>query len=68
VCSAPAAPRAALSAAISHGLIASDLPRGFSWIGIAIWIVVALAIGVLGATRPARSAAKLTVRDTLAYE
>ncbi|TVR22855.1 MAG: ABC transporter permease [Ilumatobacter sp.] len=59
---------AALAAAISRGLIASDLPQGFSWIGVAIWVVVALAIGVLGATRPARTAARLTVRDTLAYE
>ena len=58
----------ALSTAISNGLIASELPRGFSWMGIAIWAIVALAIGVLGATRPARTAAKLTVRETLTYE
>jgi putative ABC transport system permease protein len=57
-----------LSLAISNGLIASDLPRGFSPMGIVIWLAVALAIGVLGATRPARAAARLTVRDTLAYE
>ena len=40
----------------------------FSWLAVGIWLPVALAIGALGATQPARAAARLTIRDTLAYE
>lgn len=58
----------ALRIAISNGLIASRLPAGYSVVGIAIWVAVALVIGALGASRPAHTAARLTVRDTLAYE
>lgn len=39
-----------------------------SWLGVGLGVVVALAIGAAGATRPARTAARLTVRDTLAHE
>jgi putative ABC transport system permease protein len=46
----------------------AQLPTGFSWLAVAIWIPAALAIGALGATQPARIAARLTIRDTLAYE
>lgn len=58
----------ALRATISSTLLSADLPWAFSWSGVAIWIVIALTIGGLAATRPARVAAKLTVKDTLAYE
>ncbi len=46
----------------------AELPTSFSWLAAAIWIPAALAIGAFGATQPARMAARLTVRDTLAYE
>jgi hypothetical protein len=46
----------------------AQLPTGFSWLAVAIWIPQPVAIGALGATQPARIAARLTVRDTLAYE
>ncbi len=46
----------------------AELPTSFSWLAAAIWIPTALAIGAFGATQPARMAARLTVRDTLAYE
>jgi putative ABC transport system permease protein len=46
----------------------AQLPAGFSWLAVIIWIPAALTIGALGATQPARIAARLTVRDTLAYE
>lgn len=58
----------ALRATISSTLLSADLPWAFSWSGVAIWFVIALLIGSLAATRPARVAAKLTVKDTLAYE
>jgi putative ABC transport system permease protein len=57
-----------LRRAIGNSLVLSPLPGAFSWFGVAVWLVVAILIGVLGATRPARVAARMTVRDTLAYE
>ena len=54
--------------AIGSGLLASPLAGSFSWFGIGIWAIVALLIGALGSTRPARVAARMTIRDTLAYE
>jgi putative ABC transport system permease protein len=58
----------ALRSALGRSLIGASLPYGFSWLGVGLWVVIALAIGAAGATRPARTAARLTVRDTLAYE
>ncbi|HSK57161.1 MAG TPA: ABC transporter permease [Jiangellales bacterium] len=57
-----------LAAAIENTVISADLPLTFSWLAVGIWLPVAMAIGALGATQPARAAARLTVRDTLAYE
>lgn len=57
-----------LRRAIGNSLVATPLPGGFSWAGVAMWIVTAMVIGAVGSTRPARLAAHLTVRDTLAYE
>ncbi len=49
-------------------MISADLPASFSWFAVGIWMPVAIMIGALGATQPARIAARLTIRDTLAYE
>ncbi len=57
-----------LAAAIESTVISADLPVTFSWFAVGIWLPVAMAIGALGATQPARAAARLTIRDTLAYE
>jgi putative ABC transport system permease protein len=57
-----------LNSAISTNLISADLPDSFSWLGVAIWLGIVIAIGALGATSPSRVASRLTVRDTLAYE
>jgi putative ABC transport system permease protein len=57
-----------LQLAIRTSLISASLPAGFSWLGVGIWFAVALIIGAVGATRPARVAARLTIRETLAYE
>ena len=35
---------------------------------VAIWLVVVLALSVLASLLPARSAARLTIREVLAYE
>jgi ABC-type lipoprotein release transport system permease subunit len=57
-----------LGSVISSNLISAPLPAGFSWLGVAVWTGVALVIGVLGTTQPARVASRLTVSQTLAYE
>lgn len=59
---------ALLEQSLETGLLEAEVPSGFSWLGVAVWIPVALLIGALGASRPARVAARLTVHDTLAYE
>ena len=57
-----------LGAAIESTVISADLPTSFSTFALAVWIPTALVIGALGATQPARMAARLTIRETLAYE
>ena len=57
-----------LSAAIRDTLISAPMPFTFSWLGMGIWMAVAITIGALGATHPSRVASRLTIRDTLAYE
>lgn len=57
-----------LGSAIQRTLISAEFPTTFSWLGVGVWMGVALAIGALGATQPARIASRLTVHDTLAYE
>jgi putative ABC transport system permease protein len=57
-----------LRSTLSNGLIDAPIPGGFSWPGVAMWLVLALVIGAIGAMRPARVASKLTIRETLAYE
>lgn len=40
----------------------------YSWEGLIVWLVLSLVISVLASALPARSAARLTVREVLAYE
>jgi putative ABC transport system permease protein len=58
---------ALLRTAIADTLISAGLPARFSWLGLGVWAVVAVAIGAIGALQPARLAARRTVRETLAY-
>lgn len=57
-----------LGAAIERTLIRAPFPTTISWTAVAAWLVVALLIGAVGAAQPSRTASRLTVRDTLAYE
>ena len=57
-----------LRIAIEDSLVTAAVPSAFSGLGVAIWVPLALLIGGLGATRPARVASRLTIRDTIAYE
>lgn len=41
----------------------TDLPFAYSLPTVAIWLALAVVIGILGATRPARAASRLTIRE-----
>ena len=44
------------------------LPFVFSWPATALWLVIVCVIAVLASLAPAQSAARMTIRETLAYE
>lgn len=57
-----------LEQAIGNAFIFTPLPFAYSWTAVGIWFVATLLIGVIGATRPARIASRLTIREILNYE
>jgi putative ABC transport system permease protein len=57
-----------LSDLIGMGLIQSPLTFRYSFIGALGWLLIVLLIAGLATYFPARDAARLTVRDVLAYE
>jgi putative ABC transport system permease protein len=46
----------------------APIPPYFAIDGFAIWLGAVLALSVLASILPARNAAKLTIREVLAYE
>jgi putative ABC transport system permease protein len=40
----------------------------FTFLGYAIWLGLVLLLSVIGSILPARNAARLTIREVLAYE
>ena len=60
--------RQALSNLIGYGLIQSPLSYSYSVGGAIIWLLIVLILSILGTFMPAQDAARLTVRDVLAYE
>lgn len=57
-----------LSDAVGVGFLNSELTYRFSFDGAALWLAIVLGIAALASFMPARSAARLTVREVLAYE
>ena len=57
-----------LGRAIGNAFLFTPLPFAFSWLSVGIWLVATLLIGGLGATRPARAASRLTIREILSYD
>lgn len=53
---------------ISTAMINSPMPLSFTLLGIAIWLVVVVGLSVVASMLPARNAARLTIREVLAYE
>lgn len=57
-----------LETAIGEAFVGAPLPFALSLPAMLLWLAAAIAVGVLAALRPAWMAARLTIRETLAYE
>jgi putative ABC transport system permease protein len=57
-----------LSYAVGVTLLQAPLSFTFSAVGVLVWLGVVLALSALASFIPARRAARLTVREVLAYE
>ena len=53
---------------ISTSMGIGTIPMTFTVQGMAIWLVVVLVLTALASVWPARNAARLTIREVLAYE
>jgi putative ABC transport system permease protein len=58
----------ALSDIVSTAVFQTPIKVVFTFLGYAIWLGLVLLLSVLGSILPARSAARLTIREVLAYE
>jgi len=57
-----------LSSIISTAIFDSQIAVHFTYQGFAIWLLVVLALSAVASVLPARNAARLTIREVLAYE
>lgn len=57
-----------LAGAVVYAVFKSPVNFQYSFAGLAIWLAVIVLIGVFSSLAPARSAARLTVREVLDYE
>lgn len=57
-----------LATVIGKTLLESDLPLQFTPVGILLWLAVVVILSVVASVAPARSAARLTINQVLAYE
>ncbi len=58
----------ALSDIVSTAVFQTPIKVVFTFLGYAIWLGLVLVLSVLGSILPARNAARLTIREVLAYE
>jgi ABC-type lipoprotein release transport system permease subunit len=57
-----------LAQVIGRAFLLTPLPFTYAWPAAGYWLVVTLVIGAVGALRPAHTASRLTIQETLAYE
>jgi putative ABC transport system permease protein len=57
-----------LSSIISSAIFHSQIAIHFTFTGFFIWLLVVLALSAVASVLPARNAARLTIREVLAYE
>ncbi|MEZ4771280.1 MAG: ABC transporter permease [Caldilineales bacterium] len=53
---------------IGQAMIKSDMPLSVTPYGMLIWLGVVIALSIVASILPARNAARLTIREVLAYE
>jgi putative ABC transport system permease protein len=53
---------------ISNAMLRSTVPLKLTLEGAAIWLAAVLGLSALASVLPARNAARLTIREVLAYE
>jgi putative ABC transport system permease protein len=57
-----------LSSILSVTIFESPINVVFTYLGYAIWLGLIILLSTLGSVLPARNAARLTIREVLAYE
>jgi putative ABC transport system permease protein len=57
-----------LSDIVSNAVFKFPIPVIFTAEGFVIWLVIVLALSAVASILPARNAARLTIREVLAYE
>ena len=57
-----------ISEAVGHLLLGTPLDYAFSISGTLLWLILVVGLGALASLLPALNAARLTVREVLAYE
>jgi putative ABC transport system permease protein len=57
-----------ISDAVGEQFLSFSLTYTFSAVGAAIWLILAVLLSVVSSWAPARNAARLTVREVLAYQ
>jgi putative ABC transport system permease protein len=59
---------ALLSGIISAAIFQSSIALALNWVGFALWLGLVLLLSALASILPAYNAARLTIREVLAYE
>ncbi len=57
-----------LGNSLGNSLLARPLDYIFSWSAVGMWLVIMILVSVIASLIPAQTAARLTIRDALAYE
>jgi putative ABC transport system permease protein len=57
-----------LAGIVSRAVFQSPIPIVFTYLGYVIWLGLVLVLSALASILPARNAARLTIREVLAYE
>lgn len=58
----------ALSNAVGNSFLNAPPPYRFSFLGVAVWLVLVIILAAIASFLPAWNASRVTVRDVLAYE
>ena len=53
--------------ALGQAMFGANLDYQYNWLAVAIWLTVILAVSAVASILPARSATRISIRDSLAY-